>query len=142
MSDPIAVPVGSLQPLIDKWRRIADQDAADGSAVGIVGEYAHRNCADELESALSAALATPPQPKIAIEKHTAQCLEIALLLGGAGFPEDMPIQDAVRELIHRAALAPPVGPSIPQHDFTGRGRNRAAREPLAADHGRRVVVPR
>jgi hypothetical protein len=73
---------------------------------------------EHLASALSAALAPPPQPRIAIEKHTAQCLEIALLLGGAGFPEDMPIQDAVRELIHRAALAPPVGrPSIPQQDL-------------------------
>ena len=41
------------------------------------------------------ALATP----MVSSKHTAQCLAIALMFGEAGFPEDIPIQDAVRQLI-------------------------------------------
>lgn len=53
-----------------------------------------------------AAQASPSTPKIAIEKHTQQCLEIALLLGQAGFPEDIPIQEAVRQLIGQRASPP------------------------------------
>lgn len=42
----------------------------------------------------------------ASSKHLAQCIEIALLLGQAGFPEDIPIQDAVRTLIAQVQAPP------------------------------------
>lgn len=54
-----------------------------------------------LRAALRSASRTSTPPRPATQKHTAQCIEIAMLLGAAGFPEDMPIQDAVRQLVAR-----------------------------------------
>lgn len=55
-------------------------------------------------------------------KHTAQCVEIAMLLGAAGFSEDAPIQDAVRALIaeHLALREPPEAQAGQPKDARGR----------------------
>lgn len=46
----------SVQALIAKWRRIADQhEAQDSLAIA----YAHRNCADELSALLTSAQEDP-----------------------------------------------------------------------------------
>lgn len=58
--------------LIAKWRRIALEHAAEGTSAGLVGEYSHRSCADELENAIGGADA--PTPAAQEPKETAEAI--------------------------------------------------------------------
>lgn len=76
--------------------------------------HGHSSCAADplvvkwadVEEALLRASASPA---LAHGKHTAQCIEIGMMLGQAGFPEDEPIQNVVRQLLaeRASASAPP-----------------------------------